>query len=181
MILGVGIVARIPREFLGEDHLALVERGNLEIARAKVKTDTATVGNRLDERRLLVHFRHLRERHNHRLYWAAVDRSEEVVVERADALLGIGLGDRLDDRVGTGKIQLPTAGGPYYKLGDTLDDISNIIGSIFVETLRNGKIVAEHLAVFTLPRYCHHIGLRADSVVNRPQGLHRSHKLMIAV
>ena len=51
MVLGIGLVARIPRKLLREDDLAALERGDLEVARAEVEADAASVGDGL--RRLL--------------------------------------------------------------------------------------------------------------------------------
>ena len=152
VILGIGLRNGIPRELLREDDLALVERGDLEVGRAKVEADAAAVRDGLHLLELLVELRHLLERDDDRLDGTPVDGREEVIVEFAKALLRVGLGDGLHDRVGTREIELPAAGSPERKLRNALDDVTDELRSGRIEALRHRQVITEDLALFALPR-----------------------------
>ena len=177
VVLGIGVVARIPRELLGEHDLAFLEGGDLEVARAEVEADTAAVGDGLHLREGLLRLGHLLERDDDGLDGAAVEIREESIIERARALLRVGLRDGLHDGVGTGEVELPSAGGPHDELRDAVDNVADLLRSLRVKALRNRQIVAEDLSVFTFPRDCDNVGLRANAIVYLPERAHRGDEL----
>ena len=181
MVLWVGVVPRIPRELLGEHDLALVERGDLEVARSEVEADAAAVGDGLHLRERLLLRRHLLEGENDRLDGTPIEVGEELVVELARALLRVRLRDGLDDCVGTGEIELPAARGPHDELRDAVDDMRDELGRLGAETLRDLKVVAVDLPVLALPRDCNNVVLRAESAFDFGERHYRSPKLRSAL
>ena len=181
VVLGVGVVPRIPRELLGEHDLALVERRDLEVARAEVETDTATVGDGLHLRERLFLHGHLLERKNDRLDGTPVEVGEELVVELARALLRVRLRDGLDNSVGTGEIELPAARGPHDELRDAVDDMRDEFCRLGAQALRYLKVVAINLAILALPRNSNDVVLCAESAFNFGERHNRGPELRSAL
>ena len=173
VVLGIGLVARIPRKLLREDDLAALERGDLEVARAEIEADAAAVHVVLHQNLALAHLRHLLERHDLNFDGASVEVAEELEVERARALLRVGLRDRLDDFVRTRQVQFPAACAPEDELDDTLHKVFHARKHRGMHRLRHDHVVAVDVAVLTLPRDCDYLlvamGLHAQEV----QGLER--------
>ena len=161
MVFGIGLRTRIPRELLGEHDLALLERGYLKVARAKVEADAVAVDVVLDDHLALVRHGHLLVREYHHLERTPVDVVEKAVVERAAALLRIIFRDGLDDFVRTCEIKLPAACRPKDKLHDTFCQMADARQACGIDATRNRKVVTVHVTVLTLPCDRHKRGLVA--------------------
>ena len=160
MVFRIGLVARIPRELLGEHNLAALERRDLEVGRAEVETDAVTVCVVLDDNLALVHDGHLLVGHNNDLERLAVEILEEVVVELARPLRGVVLRDRLHNPVRTGEIELPAASRPQHELHATLNEMHNERTCRRLYVAGKIHIVTVDVTIFTFPRNTHDLGLR---------------------
>ena len=151
MVLGVGLVARVPGELLGEDDLAAPERRDLEVARAEVEADAVSVRVVLHDDAALLRARNLRERDDLRDERSRVEVGEEADVERAGALLRVGLRDGPHDRVGAGDAQAPAAGAPEDELGDALDEAAHLRKRLRGDAGGQRDVEAVDVAVLALP------------------------------
>ena len=181
VVLGIGLRTRIPRELLREHDLAALERGDLEVARAEVEPDAVAVHVVLHEDFALVRDGHLPERHDLDFHGTPVEGAEEVVVERAQALLRVRLRDRLHDFVRPREVELPPARAPEHELRDALHEVPHARQHHRVDALRDLQIVAADVTALALPRHGHDLPVPVRVRAQEVQRLERSLKARVCL
>ena len=149
VVFRIRLIARIPREFFAENHLAAPDRADLEIAGAEVEPQPTPVGAVVDQQLALVRLRHLGERpqlHCHRL---PVDAFHKGGVKRSRAGLCVLLLDGEAQLARARQHEPPTAVGPQHKLDHPLGQPLHFRRVLGVVGQR--QIIARHIAVLAFP------------------------------
>ena len=116
LVLGIGLGLGMPDHFLGVNALAVDDSGDLTVGTAGIKADAAAVHVAADGTGGLVGSGAGAQGQIQDLQLALVELLEEVVIEEADTVSGVGLLQLLGDLGATADTDLKTADGPQQEL-----------------------------------------------------------------